>query len=58
MNKQNWKGKNYPSNLDDWKTLAKSNPTIARNILYTKEEEILTAYISKHIQPAKNKYFH
>ena len=32
----------------------KNNPTIAINILYTKEKYILPAYISKHLtQPVK-----
>ena len=41
-------GINYPSKLDDWKKFEKNNPTIALNILYTKEKEILPAYVSKH----------
>ena len=48
MNKYTWKVINYPSKLDDWKTFEKINPTFALNILYTKEKEILPAYISKH----------
>ena len=47
INKYNWKGINYPSKIDDWKTFQKKNPAIAQNILYTKEKEICTAYISK-----------
>ena len=39
---------NYSSKFDDWKRFEKNNPTIALNILYTKEKEILPAYISKH----------
>ena len=27
INKYNWKGINYPSNIDDWKTFEKNNPT-------------------------------
>ena len=34
--------------IDDWKRFEKNKPTIAFNILYTKEKEILPAYISKH----------
>ena len=26
MNKYNWKGINYPSKIDDWKTFEKNNP--------------------------------
>ena len=37
INKYNWEGINYPSKIDDWKTFEKNNPTIAFNILYTKE---------------------
>ena len=39
---------NYPSKLNDWKRLEKNNLTIALNNFYTKEKEILPAYISKH----------
>ena len=47
INKYNWKGINYSSKLDDWKTFEKNNPAIALNILYIKEKEICAAYISK-----------
>ena len=47
INKYKWKGINYPSKIDDWKTIEKNNPTIAINILYIKEKEICPAYISK-----------
>ena len=32
-----------------WKTIEKNNMTIALNILYFKEKEILSACISNHI---------
>ena len=48
INKYNWKGINYPSKIDDWKTFEKNNLTIALNILYIKEKEIYPAYIPKH----------
>ena len=48
INRYNWKGINYPSKIDDWKTFEKNNPTIALNILYTKEKERCPAYISKN----------
>ena len=35
-----------------WKTFEKNNPTIALNILYTKETDTLPTYIA---QPVKNK---
>ena len=47
INKYMWKGKNYPSKIDDWKTFQKNIPTIALNILYIKEKEICRAYVSK-----------
>ena len=47
MNKYNWKGINYPSKIDDWKTFEKNDPTIALNIWVIKEKEIYPAYISK-----------
>ena len=48
LNKNNWGEINYPSKISDWKAFEKNNPTIALNILYTKEREILPVYISKH----------
>ena len=39
---------NYPSKIDDWKTVRENNAKIALNILYTKEKEIYPAYISKN----------
>ena len=47
INRYNWKGKNYPSKIDDWKTFEKNDPTIALNVLYIKEKELCPAYISK-----------
>ena len=47
INKYKWKEINYPSKIDDWKTIEKNNPTVALNILYIKEKEICQAYISK-----------
>ena len=41
INKYNWKGIYYPSKIDDWKTSEKNNPTIALDILYIKQKEIL-----------------
>ena len=46
-NKYNWKGINYLSKKDGWKTFGKNSPTIALNILYIKEKEICPAFISK-----------
>ena len=47
INKYNWKGINYPSKIDEWQTFEKNNPKIALNILYIKEKEKCSAYISK-----------
>ena len=47
-NKYNWKGINYLSKIDVWKTFEKNNPTIALNDLYIKEKKIFPGYISKH----------
>ena len=47
IGKYNWKGTNYPSKIDDWKTFGKNDPTIALNVPYIKEKEICPAYISK-----------
>ena len=40
INEYKWKGMNYPSKLDDWKTFEKNNPAIPLNILYIKEKEV------------------
>ena len=48
INKYDWEGINYPSKLDNQKTFEKNNPTVALNILYTREKEICPAYISNH----------
>ena len=34
--------------MDDWQRFEKNNATIALNMFYIKEKEILPAYISKH----------
>ena len=49
LNKYDLEKINYPSNIDDWKRFEKNNPTVALNILCTKEKEILPAYISNNI---------
>ena len=46
INKYNWKGINFPSEKDDWKTFERNNVTIALNVLYAKKE--YPAYVSKH----------
>ena len=33
INKCNWKGRNYPSKTDGWKTFEENDPTIGLNIL-------------------------
>ena len=47
ISKYNWKGINCPSEIDDWKTFEKNNPTFTLNILYVKKREICPAYISE-----------
>ena len=37
INKYNWDGIKYSSNIDDWKTFDKNNLKIDLNVLYTKE---------------------
>ena len=46
INKYNWERINYPSKIDNWKESEKNNSTIALNVLYIKEKEILPAFIS------------
>ena len=48
LNKYIWEGINYQSKLYAWKRFKKEPPTIAPNVLYIKEKEILPVYISNH----------
>ena len=57
INKYNWEGINYPPKIDNWKTFEKNNLTIALDILYVKEKEILAGYISKRNQRKANNSF-
>ena len=47
INKCNWKGINYLSKINYWKTFEQNNRTIALNILYIKKKERCLAYILK-----------
>ena len=38
---------NYQSKIEDWKRFEKNSKRIALNVLYIKEKEIYTVYISK-----------
>ena len=38
ISKYNWKGINYPSKTDDWKTFKINNPTVSLHVLHTKEK--------------------
>ena len=38
---------NYQSKIEDWKRFEKNSLRIALNVLYIKEKEIYTVYISK-----------
>ena len=48
INKYNSGEINYPSKIDDWKSFEKNNLTIALNISYIKEKEIVPVYVLKH----------
>ena len=43
INKYNWKGINYPSGKNGWKTFVKNNPAIALNVLYVYKMNIYPA---------------
>ena len=55
INKYKWKGLNYPSKVDDWKTFEKNNPTIVINILHFKEKKYAQLIFQKLIRIMKNK---
>ena len=46
--KYKWEAINYLAKMYDWKKFEKNNPSIAVNVLYIKEKEILPVYISNH----------
>ena len=56
INRYNWERIGYPSKTDEWKTFERNNSTIALNILFIKEKEILPASISK-LNPLKTFLF-
>ena len=55
INKYNWKGINYPTKIDDWKTFEKNDPTIALNILYIKKSKYIQLIFQNITQTVKNK---
>ena len=57
INKYNWERINYSSKIDDWKTFGKNNPTIALNILYTKEKKYAKLISQKLIQIVKKNIY-
>ena len=48
INEYIWEGTNCSPKINDLKRFEKNNPTIALNILFTNEKQILQAYISIH----------
>ena len=55
VNKYNWKGINYASKIDDWKTFEKNSLTIALNILYIKKSKCTVLIFQNITHPVKNK---
>ena len=55
INKCNWKGINYPLQIDNSKMFGKNNPIIALSILCIKEKEKVQLISQKLIQIVKNK---
>ena len=47
IKKCNWEEINYSSKVGDWEGFEKNNLTVVLNVLYIKEKEICSAYISK-----------
>ena len=49
INRYNWDGITYPTQINQWSKFEKQNPTIALNILYIEgKKKVRQAYISKH----------
>ena len=48
FNKYKWQGINYPSEKNNLEKIRKNNLEITLNVLYTKNENIYPAIISKH----------
>ena len=47
MNKDNWKGIDFPSEKDDWKKNETNNLKIALNVLYVKKEDNMSCLCFK-----------
>ena len=55
INNSNWKGINYPSNIEDWKRFEMNNPTFALNVFTLKKKKYALLIFRKLIQIVKNK---
>ena len=56
-NKYNWKGTNYLSKIDDWKTYEKNNPTMLLIFCILKRKKYAQLIFQNITQPVKDKYF-
>ena len=45
INKYKWKGINYPSKIDDWKTFEKNNTAILLIFFISKEKNVSSLYL-------------
>ena len=57
INKYNWEEVNILSEKDGSKKFEKDNRKIALNVLYSKEEKLYPAYISKYNPNRKKRLF-
>ena len=55
INKYNWKGINYPSKIDDWKTFEKNSPTIALIFFILNKKQYTLLIFQNITQRVKNK---
>ena len=50
LNKYNWQGINYPPEKNDLEKIRKNNLEITLNVLYTKNDNIYPAIVSKQLK--------
>ena len=58
INKYNYRGKNYPSKIDDWKTFEKNNRQLLLVFCILKKNKYVQLISQKLIQTVKNKTYY
>ena len=57
INKYDWEGINFPSEIDDWKEFEKNNLTVALNVCMLKKEKYILLMFQNITHIVKKKLF-